>query len=186
MDHQHVLRQAVFLFEVLATLVALFWQTEKGGEWKVIWCLRRPQIIHDVGFLCISIMWLCNFFLVKRTLKQELQVEETSGKRDRGEFDLHALLHHQAVLHYTLLPLALHLLLIITILLLLLLLRSSLPICRLALFLSRCLFILFSVFVAGKFLLAFDIVIIVTIVENNFLRCIRSCTFGCIRIVFRP
>ena len=66
-------------------------------------------------------MWLFNFFLVKRTLKQELQVKETSGKRDRGEFDQHALLHHQAVLHYTLPPLPLHPLLIIIILLLLLL-----------------------------------------------------------------
>ena len=51
MDHQHVLRQAV-----LATVVALFWQTGKVDEWQVIWCLRRPQIIHDVGSLCISIM----------------------------------------------------------------------------------------------------------------------------------
>ena len=58
---------------------------------------------------------------MKRTLKQELQVKETSGKRDRGEFDQHDLLHHQAVLHYTLPPLPLHLLLINIILLLLLL-----------------------------------------------------------------
>ena len=35
MDHQHVLRQAVFK-EVLATVVALFWQTGKSGEWQVI------------------------------------------------------------------------------------------------------------------------------------------------------
>ena len=67
-------------------------------------------------------MWLFNFFLVKRTLRQELQVQETtSGKMNRGEFDQHALLHHQAVLHYTLPPLPLHLLLIIRILLLLIL-----------------------------------------------------------------
>ena len=66
-------------------------------------------------------MWLFNFLLVKRTLKQELQVKKTSGKRDQGEFDQHALLHHQAVLHYTLPPLPLHLLLIIIILLPLLL-----------------------------------------------------------------
>ena len=46
-DHQHVLRQA-FLLEVLARMVAIFWQTGKDGEWQVIWCLRRPQIIHDV------------------------------------------------------------------------------------------------------------------------------------------
>ena len=58
---------------------------------------------------------------MKRTLKQELQVKVTCGKRDRVEFDQHALLHHQAVLHYTLPPLPLHLLLIIVILLLLLL-----------------------------------------------------------------
>ena len=54
-------------------------------------------------------------------MKQELHVKETSGKRDRGEFDQHTLLHHQAVLHYTLPPLPLHHLLIIIILLLLLL-----------------------------------------------------------------
>ena len=128
----------VLFLEVLATVVALFWQTGKGGKWQVIWCLRRPQLIHDVGSLCISTMWLFNFFLVKRTLRQELQVKETSGKRDRGEFDQHALLHHQAVLHYALPPLPLHLLLIINILLILLLLfkevwkafRPSLLSCR--------------------------------------------------------
>ena len=39
----------LFFFKVvLATVIALFWQTGKGGEWQVIWCLRRPQIIHDV------------------------------------------------------------------------------------------------------------------------------------------
>ena len=69
--------------EVLATVVALFWQTGKGGEWQVIWCLRRPQIIHDVGSLCFSTMWLFNIFLVKRTLKEELQVKETNGKKDQ-------------------------------------------------------------------------------------------------------
>ena len=31
-DHQHVLRHAVFFKEVLATVVALLWQTGKGGE----------------------------------------------------------------------------------------------------------------------------------------------------------
>ena len=61
------------------------------------------------------------FFLVKRTLKQEFQVKETSGKRDQGEFYRHDLLHHQAVLHYTFPLLPLNLLLIIIILLLLLL-----------------------------------------------------------------
>ena len=65
MDHQHVLRQAVFFLEVLATVIALFWQTGKGGKWPVIWCLRRPKIIHDVWSFCMSTMWLFNFFLVK-------------------------------------------------------------------------------------------------------------------------
>ena len=83
---------------------------------------QEAQEIHDFGSLCISSMWLFNFFLVKRILKQELQVNETSGKRDQGIFYLHALLHHQAVLHYTLPRLSLHLLLIVIISLLLLLL----------------------------------------------------------------
>ena len=72
----------------------------------------------------MSKIWWLNFFLAKRTLKQDLQdlqVKETSGKRDRGEFDQHAFLHHQADLHYILPPLPLHILLIIIILLLLLL-----------------------------------------------------------------
>jgi hypothetical protein len=64
---------------------------------------------------------LFNFFLEKRTLKQELQVKKTSGKRDQGKLYQLALFHHQAVLRYTLPPLPLHLLLIIIILLLLLL-----------------------------------------------------------------
>jgi hypothetical protein len=102
-------------------VVALFWQTGKGGEWQVIWCLRRPKIIHDVGSLCIFAIWLFNFFFVKRTLKQGLHVKDTSGKREQGKFYQHALLHHQAVLHYTLPPLTFHLLLITIILLLLLL-----------------------------------------------------------------
>ena len=108
-----------FRFLVLVTGVALFWQTGKGGKWQVIWCLRRLQLIHHI-FLCISSMWLFNFFLVKTTLRQELQVQESSGNRNRGEFDLHALLHHRAVLHYTLPPLPLNLLLIINILFILL------------------------------------------------------------------
>ena len=102
-------------------MVTLFWKTGKGVKWQVIWCLRRPQIIHNVRSLCISTMWLLNFFFVKRTFKQGLHVKDTSGKRERGKFDQHALLHHQAVLHYTVPPLSLHLLLIIIILLLLLL-----------------------------------------------------------------
>ena len=77
--------------------------------------------IHDFGSLFISTMWLFKFFLVKRTMKQELQVEETSGKRDQREFYQHTLLHHQTVLQYTLSPLPIHLLLIFIILLLLLL-----------------------------------------------------------------
>ena len=117
-------------------MVALLWQTEKGGKWQVSWCLRRPQIVHDVGSVCISTMWLFNFFLGKRTLKQELQVKETRGKRDQGEFNQHAILCHQAVLRYTLPPLPLHLLLIIIILLLLLLLLLLL-ILLLLLLLSR-------------------------------------------------
>ena len=32
-------------------------------------------------------------------MKQELQVKEILGKRDQGEFNQHALLHHKAVLH---------------------------------------------------------------------------------------
>ena len=67
-------------------------------------------------------MWLFSFFLVERTLKQELQGKETSGKRDQGEFDHHDLLHHQAVLHILLIPpLPLHFLLFIVILLILIL-----------------------------------------------------------------
>ena len=121
MDHQHVLRLAVFLLKVLAIVVAQFWQTGNGGEWKGIWCLRRPQIIGDIGPLCISTMWLFNFFLAKRTLKQVKQVKETSGKRDQGKIYQHTLLHHRAVRYYTLSPFPLHILLIIIILLLLLL-----------------------------------------------------------------
>ena len=83
---------------------------------------QEAKEIHDFGSLCISTMWLFNLFLVKRILKQELHVKETSGKRDQGIFYQHALLHHQAVIHYTLPPFPLHLLLIIIIILLLLLL----------------------------------------------------------------
>ena len=42
MDHQHVLRQA-FLLEVLATLVALFWQRGKAGEWQVTGASGGPD-----------------------------------------------------------------------------------------------------------------------------------------------
>ena len=58
---------------------------------------------------------------MKRTLKKELKVKETNGKRDLWELDQHTLLHHQAVLYYALPPLPLHLLLVIIIHLLLLL-----------------------------------------------------------------
>ena len=54
-------------------MAALLRQREQGGEWHLIWCLRRQHLIHDVGSLCISPMWLFNFFLLERTLKQELQ-----------------------------------------------------------------------------------------------------------------
>ena len=52
------------------------------------------QVIHDVGSLCISGMWVVNFFLVERNMKQELQRKETSGKRDQGKFNHRAVLHH--------------------------------------------------------------------------------------------
>ena len=56
MDHKHVLKHAVFVFtEVFATVVALFWQTGKGGEWQVIWCIRRPQKFMILG-LCVSLL----------------------------------------------------------------------------------------------------------------------------------
>ena len=60
-----------------------------------------------------------NFFLVKKNLKAAAVGEEDKWQKGREDFDQHALLHHQAVLHYILPPLSLHLLLIIIILLLL-------------------------------------------------------------------
>ena len=66
MEHQHVFRQTWLSWKVLVTV-------GKQGRWQVIWCLRSHQIIHDVGSLCISTMWLLNFFLLERTFKQELQ-----------------------------------------------------------------------------------------------------------------
>ena len=80
----------------LSTLVGLFQQTGQVGEWQVIWCLKRHQIILDVGSLCISTMWLFNFFLTDQTLKEELQGKETNDEKDQGEFNHHGLLHHQA------------------------------------------------------------------------------------------
>ena len=61
MDYQYVFRQAVFLKEVLARVVTLFWQTGKGGEWQVNWCLRRPQEFMMLGlslqFGCLTSSW---------------------------------------------------------------------------------------------------------------------------------
>ena len=62
-----------FLDKVLATVFTLIWQTRQSGEWQVIWCFGSHQVIHDVGSLCFSLMWLFNFLLLERTLKQELQ-----------------------------------------------------------------------------------------------------------------
>ena len=59
----------------------LFWQTGQGGEWQVILGLGSHQIIHDVGSLRISTMWLFNFFLLERTLKQELQKWQNRPRR---------------------------------------------------------------------------------------------------------
>ena len=59
-------------------------------------------------------MWMFNFFLLERTLKQEMQGKKTSGSWDQGEFDNHALLLHQAALHIFLItPTPLHLLLLL-------------------------------------------------------------------------
>ena len=79
------------------------------------------MFLDRLGFL--------NFFLVKRTLKQELQVKETSGKRDQcpppppGCPPLYLRPCHILLIP----PLPLHLLLIIIILLLLLLPPPSPP-----------------------------------------------------------
>ena len=73
MGHQHVLRQDGLSWKVLASVVTLLWQTGQGGKWQVIWCFGSQQKAHDVGLLCMSTMWLFNFFLLKRALKQELQ-----------------------------------------------------------------------------------------------------------------
>ena len=118
MDHKRVLQQGFFLSSCHRGCTAL---ANREG-WRVAGELvpQDAQIIHDVGSLCISTMRWFNFFLVKITLKQELQVKETHSKGDRWEFNHYALLHHQAVLHNTLPPLPRHLLLIIIILILLL------------------------------------------------------------------
>ena len=44
--------------------------------------------MHDVWSLCISTIWLFNFFLAERTLKQELQGKETSGKGTKGKLTI--------------------------------------------------------------------------------------------------
>ena len=51
-------RACYFFKEVLATVVALFWQTGKGGEWQVIWYLRRPQKFMISG-LCVFLQCSC-------------------------------------------------------------------------------------------------------------------------------
>ena len=43
---------------------------------------------HDVGSLCISLMLLFNFFLPERTLRQELQGKEKSGKGFKGNLSI--------------------------------------------------------------------------------------------------
>ena len=113
--------ESLFFKEVLATVVALFWQTGKGGEWQVIWCLRRPQKFMILG-LCVSRQCRClSSSWWKERWSRSCRWRRQVAKRDPGKFYQHALLHHQAVLTYTLPPLPLHLLLIIIILLLLLL-----------------------------------------------------------------
>ena len=57
-----------------------------------------------LGLFSIFPMWLFNFFFLERSPKQEVQGKETTGKRDQGEFDNHALLLHQDVLHILLIP----------------------------------------------------------------------------------
>ena len=101
--HLHAINLAMGLdrldfLEKFATVDALFWQTEQGGEWQVFWCLRIHQIIHDIGSLCYVVVQL----LLGRKSPQAGAV------------------HHQAVLHILPIPpLPLHLLIIIIILLLL-------------------------------------------------------------------
>ena len=53
-------------------MITLFWQTVQGGKWQVIWCLGSQQIIQDGWSMCISTMMFLNFFLLEKTLKQEL------------------------------------------------------------------------------------------------------------------
>ena len=107
-----VFGQSGLSWEVPATVVALFFQTWQGDKWQVDLVPHEAQYISYCWSLCISKMWLLYFFLVERIMKQELQGKETSGKRDQGGFDHHALLHPQAVLHILLIPpLILHLLL---------------------------------------------------------------------------
>ena len=46
--------------------LSLYTLLANRAGWKVIWCLRRHKIMHDVGSLCIFTMWLLNFFLIKK------------------------------------------------------------------------------------------------------------------------
>ena len=80
-------------------MAALLWPIGQGGEWQVNWSLWKHNIIYDVKSL-----WLFNFFLLYRTLKQEPQGKEKSGKRDQEKFDNHALLNHKAVMDILLIP----------------------------------------------------------------------------------
>ena len=57
MDH-NVCVDKLFFYEVLATVVALFWQKGMGGKWQVIWCLRRPHKFMILG-LCVSLQCGC-------------------------------------------------------------------------------------------------------------------------------
>ena len=62
MDHQHVLRQAVF-FRSSCHRGCIVMANREG--WRVAGELvpQEAQIIHDVGSFCISTMWLFNYCL---------------------------------------------------------------------------------------------------------------------------
>ena len=45
-------------------------------------------MMYVVESLCISMMLLFKFFLAERTLKQELQGKETSGKGTKGKWTI--------------------------------------------------------------------------------------------------
>ena len=44
--------ESLFFKKFLPQWLHCSWQTEKGGEWQVIWCLRRPQKFMIVGLQC--------------------------------------------------------------------------------------------------------------------------------------